>query len=380
MVYHVNPDTGDSGVCRAEKGGCPWDKEKVGANHYETAAEAQSEGTKILVSEFGSLSTVAKSKGAADETVEDTVEKANGLRGALRYAPVGSRIKLLEVNETELTVQRNASGELLLIDDEGYDRAKFLGNLNKLSYDLVSGSDSEEARNHLKLGVLGRERKILDTKMTEDTRNIQKTLGYKSVSVRVIGKNVLFDNPEPYIHIYFDNTRKYDYSGGESFSGSIVKDSNGEIEIKNKEGGAYGKVFEKVEKNSKKLAKLDIDQIFKNSEDFTSKAKEFNDLEDELYWEATGEQMLKVDETDPKYKGIVGSLPMVDETRVRINGEELRVTDTLEGGRPLLYNKYGERKYDEIAKHPTAEYTYDLISGPDNKEFWDEMLKIRHSR
>lgn len=53
--YHVNPDTGESGYCRA-KFNCPFDRRETGVNHYDTYQEAVEAGKKIKKKKYGVLS------------------------------------------------------------------------------------------------------------------------------------------------------------------------------------------------------------------------------------------------------------------------------------------------------------------------------------
>lgn len=75
--FHVDPATGASGKCFAEKGGCPYRGDTPDANHYDTKAKAERAGEAIMTKLHGSFATksslpkTVRNFDSRDKLVED---------------------------------------------------------------------------------------------------------------------------------------------------------------------------------------------------------------------------------------------------------------------------------------------------------------------
>ena len=60
--FHVNPESGQVGACRAAKGNCPFGGESGTENHYDDKQEAYNASVGMLAQRFGSFSTHSAAK------------------------------------------------------------------------------------------------------------------------------------------------------------------------------------------------------------------------------------------------------------------------------------------------------------------------------
>lgn len=73
VKYHVNPDTGGTGLCKAIKDPCPFGGETGTDNHYNTEAEAIEAGEKLLTEKYGTINTETRKKQKSVTINNDTV-------------------------------------------------------------------------------------------------------------------------------------------------------------------------------------------------------------------------------------------------------------------------------------------------------------------
>lgn len=79
--FHVNPETGKSGRCRAtgSRNSCPFSGDSGGDNHYDTPQEAKAAGEALMANRYGEVALVSATKAELAPTADSTVE----LMGAL---------------------------------------------------------------------------------------------------------------------------------------------------------------------------------------------------------------------------------------------------------------------------------------------------------
>lgn len=265
MAFHVNTNTGKSGLCRAATPeACPFG-EGSGNNHYATEAEAKKAGEKVLKTKHGAFSATRKNRSA-----HDSVNSAEKLHGSLEYAPNGSRVRLS--TGEEVTVERSAIGRIKLIDDKGYNKAFAFKSLERLEYDLIGGVTGKEAEDHLKLGVLGRERKVWDRKITEVHERIATMLGsLPTVNARVIVQGMIPSAKEPYIHIYGVNR------DSENFRLKVKQDESGKTIVES-DGDTTTAKAKKAIKKAEKLTNLS--EFYEIAGKFLEASKEYWDFRD----------------------------------------------------------------------------------------------------
>lgn len=73
--YHVDPKTGNMGVCRARKGNCPFGGEDGTANHYDSEAEAQAV-SEFIHAQNAKRSSMRRRKAEAKAKEQEAVEAA----------------------------------------------------------------------------------------------------------------------------------------------------------------------------------------------------------------------------------------------------------------------------------------------------------------
>ena len=73
--YHVDPKTGNMGLCHAEKGNCPFGGEDGTANHYGSEAEAQAV-SEFIHAQKAKRSSMRRHKAEAKAKEQEAVEAA----------------------------------------------------------------------------------------------------------------------------------------------------------------------------------------------------------------------------------------------------------------------------------------------------------------
>lgn len=148
MTYHVNPDTGDSGVCTASVKPCKYGGEDGTENHFQSEAEALAARDVKLVEIYGKIPSHKRKQQPAEMFVD---------RGDERYQKVttdipkvhGTRILLWG---TEHTVHVNDVGHVKLYEDRSGDDMtnRYKGKTVSDSYDLIGGPDTEAFRSQIR--------------------------------------------------------------------------------------------------------------------------------------------------------------------------------------------------------------------------------------
>lgn len=113
-MYHVNPETGESGPCGAHKGKCPYGKN--GQNHYKTEAEAKSAGEAIAKNISGKNKTALR-KNSVNDHYKEQIPKNWGKDPNKFY-------KKLEEEETKHSKLLDGILEQLADYQKDYDRLK----------------------------------------------------------------------------------------------------------------------------------------------------------------------------------------------------------------------------------------------------------------
>lgn len=171
--FHVNPETGKSGPCRAGTGlrrrPCPFAGASGTENHYETPQEAKAAGEALLANRYGELAVVSSSRTELVEPTAkalDPAEAAVELVGSLgdlnpNVDKIGDNARYIEVI-SQLTDEgyRNSLDDPIDIDSLsfGANRENIIRELEsriitstvKDSYDYLRevslSSDSEKTR------------------------------------------------------------------------------------------------------------------------------------------------------------------------------------------------------------------------------------------
>lgn len=126
--FHVDPATGASGKCFAEKGGCPYRGDTPDANHYATKAEAEQAGEVVMTKLHGAFVTRQKTKKKEEITPIQRIKDSfiQDIDKAFKDGIIPEHVKVavFENHEDQLVVSVRNLGEIEDLYDYTPDRVK----------------------------------------------------------------------------------------------------------------------------------------------------------------------------------------------------------------------------------------------------------------
>lgn len=129
MAFHVNTETGNTGQCKASKGGCPFGGDSGKENHYNTPAEAQVAAEAYMENVYKDVQSQYASKvtDGGDYSIHmkrRLIDEATSERGKVSQAVIG---RLLSKDKDELArkhVAEKLHSQKLLRDMASDDSAR----------------------------------------------------------------------------------------------------------------------------------------------------------------------------------------------------------------------------------------------------------------
>lgn len=134
--YHVNPNTGNTGVCKSEKGKCPFGGNSGDENHYKTAGEANQAAEKLMAEKYTEVNPSYRKK--------DTFAREDANRGINSEVKMDTESALSEMTDRikntdlkEIYLRARHAAENTKDGDDEYTVGVLKDNVNILRSVLV---------------------------------------------------------------------------------------------------------------------------------------------------------------------------------------------------------------------------------------------------